>query len=163
MESHTITLRDTIVHAATLAARLGAGHSEQVYQKALSHELQKANIGHTLEFSVPVIYDGMHLNSERVDLYAKTDDDICVVELKATDSSMRRKNEAIGTGDIVPAAHVQLLKYMRMLSTDTYQTHPTLGMLINFRQRVCVGGHLACELEIDVYNPVGETWETHRV
>ena len=158
MHDDTEALCRTLVQAAVRVARLGAGHAEYVYQKALSYELQTRGVEHTLEFSVPVVYEGMHLGSERVDIYARTGRDACVMELKATDASMRRKNGAVCTGDIMPAAHVQLLKYMRMLDVEACQTPVTLGIVVNFRQRVRAGGPSTCELEVDVYNPGKDTW-----
>ena len=172
LSQHTAALGQNIVRIARRASRLGAGHSEQVYQKAMSYELQRLSIEHTLEFNVSIVYEGMHLGSERADIYLRTARDTCVVELKATDGSMRRKKGAVQAGDAVPAAHVQLMKYIRLLSTDAYPTTPTLGMVVNFRQRVLMpeseagpGSEAgtappndACELEIDLYDPCTKTW-----
>jgi len=58
-------LRREIVQAARRVARLGAGHSERVYHKAMSRELALRSIDHATELCAPVTYDGERIASAR--------------------------------------------------------------------------------------------------
>lgn len=166
-------MQDMICTASRAVARaLGCGHSEKVYQKALSVALQKmsseltssGSITHALEYHVPVMYDGMAVGSERVDLVLRDDQaQLHVVELKAVESSLRRgRNGAPPTaGTALPAPHVQLLKYLRMLWT---REHVVAGYVINFRQRLLHADTLPpltapCELEMDCFDVATQTWQ----
>ncbi len=93
------------VHKAT-----GPGLLESVYQKCLSHELQKRAINFYSELVVPVSYKGLKLDAElRCDFFVE---DTLVVEIKSVDT-------------MHPIFDAQLLTYMKLLKAP-------LGLLINF-------------------------------
>ena len=161
-------MQTMICNAAKAVARaLGCGHSERVYQKALSIELQKRAAGmlipttHSLEYHVPVLYDNMAVGSERIDIVLRdADERTYIVELKATEGSLRRGRTGSSPemGDALPAPHVQLLKYLRMMWT---RDHVAEGYVINFRQRVLYDAApllAPCELEVDRFDVTTQQW-----
>ncbi len=89
---------------------LGPGLLESVYHKVLIKELSLRGIKHQSELIVPVVYKGLHLDTElRCDLFVEN---ILVVELKAVEH-------------ILPVHEAQVLTYMKLLKAPE-------GLLINF-------------------------------
>ena len=89
---------------------LGPGLLERVYEKCLYYELLKNGYDVRQEVSVPVVYEGIAIDTElRLDLLVN---DTIIVELKAVE-------------DIHPVYEAQLLTYMRLLKKPQ-------GLLINF-------------------------------
>ena len=60
--------------------KLGPGFVERIYERALSYELNKANIKHKTQKTIQVKYDNLLLGGQRVDVVV---DDKIIVELKA--------------------------------------------------------------------------------
>jgi len=89
---------------------LGPGLLERVYEKCLYYELLKNGYDVRQEVNVPVVYEGIAIDTElRLDLLVN---DTIIVELKAVE-------------DIHPVYEAQLLTYMRLLKKPQ-------GLLINF-------------------------------
>jgi len=102
--------RDIVDGAYKVHYALGPGLLESVYQQCLSYELEKR--GHSIrrELPVPLIYDGIRLDSGlRLDILV---DDCVVIELKAVER-------------LLPLYEAQLLTYLKL-------AHKRLGFLINF-------------------------------
>ena len=101
---------------------LGPGHSENIYQKALSIVLQHHNIKHHCEFHVPVsiAYESnkYHIGDERIDILIYDNlNEIHIVELKAIQGSIY-SNSNITTNMSAHPAHIQLMKYIRLLQSN---------------------------------------------
>ena len=97
---------------------LGPGLLERVYAQCLRHELRKAEIAFEREVRLPIVYDGIRIDTQvRVDLIVERR---VVVELKA-----------------VPVLHpihtAQLLTYLRLSGLR-------LGVLINFNVELLLQG-----------------------
>jgi GxxExxY protein len=118
-------LLDTIkMLAFYVALTLGKGRDEGVYQKALCLELQKHNILYNEEETIPIMYNGIGVGYERLDimiykwngqaLYGQPFS--MILELKAT-TKIETKN------------HWQLLSYMNYKECD-------FGAVINFNQGI---------------------------
>lgn len=60
--------------------QLGNGFQEVIYQRALSIELQKADISHKRELEMPIFYDNEQIGKRRADFIIEDD---VMVELKA--------------------------------------------------------------------------------
>jgi GxxExxY protein len=89
---------------------LGPGLLESVYEVCLCHELSKRHIAFQRQATLPVVYDGMRLDTGlRLDLLVA---DAVVVELKAVEK-------------MSPLYEAQLLTYLRLAGKR-------LGLLINF-------------------------------
>ena len=89
---------------------LGPGLLESVYHKCLMHELAFREIPFVTEINIPVLFKGLHINTElRCDLFI---DNCLAVELKAVESTL-------------PIHEAQLLTYMKLLEAPK-------GILINF-------------------------------
>jgi len=101
--------------ALTVAKGLGKGRVEGVYQRALSIELQKKSIAHTMEEIVPIAYDGITVGHERADIHIYNPAFPCILELKATNRMIQ------------PQEHWQAISYMRALNCH-------YGAVINFNQ-----------------------------
>jgi GxxExxY protein len=102
-----------------VALKLGKGRDEGVYQNALCIELLKHNILHTKEETIPILYDGMGVGYERLDIMIYSWDGEpfpMILELKAT-SKIETKN------------HWQLLSYMNYKECD-------FGAVINFNNGI---------------------------
>lgn len=106
---------------------LGNSHSECIYQKALCIELyNRGAISVESEKHVPVFFkdsrDTTHtLGMERIDLLARFESEIFLIELKAHSSGIREHVEMR-----------QINKYIESLSTmDIY---PTESVIVNFPQ-----------------------------
>ncbi len=90
--------------------KLGPGLLESIYEKSLMHEILKA--GHKVErqVAIPVIYDGIDLDTGfRLDLLVENE---VIVEIKSVDA-IHRVHEA------------QLLTYLKL-------TGKQVGLLLNF-------------------------------
>ena len=100
-----------IVDAAfAVHSTLGPGLLESVYEVCLLHELQKRGLKAERQVSLPVVYDGLRLDSGlRLDLVV---DNLVVVELKAVDM-------------LLPVHKAPMLSYL------TLSGH-RLGLLVNF-------------------------------
>lgn len=78
-------LTDKIIGAAMkVHSTIGPGVLESVYRKCMGHELKKLGVGVSCEVALPVIHDGMRLDSGfRIDLLVE---DLVIVELKCVDT-----------------------------------------------------------------------------
>jgi GxxExxY protein len=102
-----------------VALNLGKGRDEGVYQKALCLELQKHNILYNVEETIPIMYNGVGVGYERLDImiYKWNGEPFSMIlELKAT-TKIETKN------------HWQLLSYMNYKECD-------FGAVINFNQGI---------------------------
>ena len=106
---------------------LGPGHSEKIYQKAMSCELNCNNILHDLERHISIKYidskNNVHiLESERIDIliHKTNDNNYVVIELKAINKTMQEQQI------------VQINKYFKELKKENII--PNYGILINFPQ-----------------------------
>ena len=101
--------REIIDSAYKVHKALGPGLLESV-EACMAHELAKRRIGFKMQVNVPIIYDGLRLESGlRLDLLVA---DAIVVELKAVEQ-------------MYPVFEAQILTYLRL-------TGKRLGFLINF-------------------------------
>jgi GxxExxY protein len=88
---------------------LGPGFLENIYHRALAHELDKAQIPYLSEAPMQVMYDGIVLGDYIADFLV---DKRVVIELKAV--------------DVITKAHeIQLVNYLTAIRYD-------VGLLINF-------------------------------
>ena len=97
-----------------VAKGLMKGRAESVYQTALTMELQDMGVRYTSEETIPVVYKGMTVGFERMDLCLMSWFKV-IIELKAIAS------------DIKPDNHFQVLNYMR------YKDYK-YGAVVNFCQ-----------------------------
>lgn len=100
-----------IVDAAYNVHRnLGPGLLESIYELCLLHELKKRQLTVESQKKIPILYDGVILDTElRLDMLVG---DAVVVELKAVEA-------------MLPVYEAQLLTYLKL-------TGKRLGLLINF-------------------------------
>ena len=105
-------LTDKIIGAAMkVHSAIGPGVLESVYRTCMAHELKKLGIGVSREIVLPVLYDGLKLDSGfRMDLLVE---DTIVVELKCVDT-------------LLPIHKAQLLTYLRL-------SNKPIGLLLNFK------------------------------
>jgi GxxExxY protein len=134
--------------AARVYESLGPGHNEQIYHKALHHELMCSNIFADAERHLDVTYtDSLdfthHLVSERIDLFVhKSENSVfedlnknpVVIELKAISKILNVIEE------------VQVKKYFRELAKQGIT--PDYGILINFPQASSKGVSDSIEFRI---------------
>jgi GxxExxY protein len=100
-----------------VAKELGKGHTEKVYQEALSIELQRNNIFHIMEQSLPILYKGFQIggnHSIRLDICLMSYLDF-IYELKATNTSVKQS---------------ELWQILRYLKIKDYE----YGAVVNFNQ-----------------------------
>ena len=153
-----------------VASQLGAGHSEAVYSKACSAQLQSEGVLHQCEHHTPVVYwpdvspsfgAPFHISDERIDILAYepgNESRVHVLELKAVAARVSPRQPVTGQ-TAVPAAHVQLLKYVRNLQ----RSDPSLGLrvaeghVVNFRQSVTFADP-EMRVEFDTLDVKGEVW-----
>ncbi|TDE14649.1 GxxExxY protein [Dyadobacter psychrotolerans] len=103
--SYEITGLAIKVHKA-----LGPGLLEKIYERCLKYELERNGYEVVQQLIVPVIYDGLLLDTElKLDLLVNN---CVVVELKATEN-------------VLPVHEAQILTYMKLLQRPQ-------GLLINF-------------------------------
>lgn len=89
---------------------LGPGLLESVYDRCLRHELLRRGIQHESQISIPIIYDGIEIETGlRVDLIVERR---IIVELKAVEA-------------LHPLHTAQLLTYLKL-------TGIRVGLLLNF-------------------------------
>jgi len=99
-----------IAAALKVHTAIGPGVLESVYQTCLLHELKKAGLSVQAQAALPVVYDGLHLDSGyRIDLLVE---DTVIVELKCVET-------------LLPIHKAQLLTYLRLANKP-------LGLLLNF-------------------------------
>lgn len=92
----------------------GPGVFERVYETYLAHELKKQGFAVERQVRVPVVYDGIRMESAyRIDLLVNSE---VVVEIKAVDT-------------LLPVHHAQLLSYLRLSGHH-------IGLLINFHEKL---------------------------
>ncbi|MEX2113503.1 MAG: GxxExxY protein [Pirellulales bacterium] len=93
---------------------LGPGLLESVYEACLCHELAKRRIQFVRQCSLPVVYDGLRLESGlRIDLLV---DGSVVVEVKAVEQ-------------VTPLHDAQVITYLKL-------SNLRVGILINFNVRL---------------------------
>ena len=89
---------------------LGPGLLESVYETCLAHELSKAGLPVKRQLSVPLVYEGIEIETAyRLDLLVS---DLVVIEVKALEA-------------VAPLHRAQLLSYLRL---GGYR----LGYVLNF-------------------------------
>jgi GxxExxY protein len=116
---HEESLAKEVVHCAYIVHNtLGPGLLEAVYEHCFCHELQKRQIYHARQISVPLAYDGVQLRW-RVRLDVLVDSRI-VCELKAVES-------------LTPVFLAQILTQLKLVDLH-------LGFLINFNVAVIKEG-----------------------
>ena len=102
--------RQVVDAAFRVHSELGPGLLEGVYEVCLAHELKKRGIPFERQLSLPVIYDGVHIEAGlRLDLLVASE---LIVEIKAVES-------------LLPVHKAQVLTYLKLSGR-------TLGLLINF-------------------------------
>jgi GxxExxY protein len=88
-----------IAAALKIHSAIGPGVLESVYQTCMVHELKTAGLAVQSQIVLPVIYEGLHLDSGyRADLLVEN---TVIVELKCVES-------------ILPIHKAQLLTYLRL-------------------------------------------------
>jgi GxxExxY protein len=103
-------LTEMIIGCAMKVHRtLGPGFLESVYQKALAHELQKAELRVECEKPIQVTYDGVVVGDFAADMLVE---EVVMVE-----------NKAVQT--LIPAHEVQLVNYLTATDIE-------IGLLLNF-------------------------------
>ena len=96
--------------------QLGKGRKEGVYQSAFCQELSRRQITNQKEETIPILYDGINIGYERIDIHIyNTGFTEMILELKAVDSDITSKN------------HWQVISYMRHLGCK-------FGAVINYNQ-----------------------------
>jgi GxxExxY protein len=109
MELNEITSQ-IIAAAMKVHSAIGPGLLESVYTTCLRHELQRSGLQVQSQVNVPVLYEGIRLESGyRIDLLVE---DKVIVELKCVEK-------------ILPIHKAQLLTYLRLANKP-------LGLLLNF-------------------------------
>jgi len=110
--------REIVDAAYCVHSNLGPGLLECVYENCLAYELNKRGLRISQQLSLPVIYDGLRLDSGlRLDFLVE---DCVIVELKAVER-------------LLPVHHAQVLTYLKL-------TGNRLGLLINFNVSVIKNG-----------------------
>ena len=109
MELNEISGR-IIAAALKVHSAIGPGVLESVYQTCLLHELQRTDLAVQSQVALPVVYDGLHMDSGyRLDLLVEN---TVIVELKCVEA-------------LLPIHKAQLLTYLRLANKP-------LGILLNF-------------------------------
>src|SRR5215470_17694154 len=111
VEMEFADLSEKVIAAALkVHSAIGPGVMEKVYRTCLQHELRKAGLDVQSEVALPILYDGLRLESGcRIDLLVEN---LLIVELKCADS-------------IQPIHKAQLLTYLRLANKP-------VGLLLNF-------------------------------
>jgi len=100
-----------IVAALKVHSGIGPGVLESVYKTCLAHELKQAGMTVSGEVALPVVYNGLRLDSGfRIDLLVE---DLVIVELKCVEA-------------LLPIHKAQLLTYLRL-------SNKPIGLLLNFK------------------------------
>jgi len=91
-------------------SNIGPGLLESVYEKSLTHELERKHHTVARQVPIPVIYDGADLETTyRLDMLV---DNEVIVEVKAVRT-------------VLPVHHAQLLSYLRLARKQ-------VGLILNF-------------------------------
>jgi GxxExxY protein len=99
-----------IVAALKVHSGIGPGVLESVYKICLAHELKQAGMTVSSEVALPVVYNGLRLDSGfRIDLLVEN---LVIVELKCVEA-------------LLPIHKAQLLTYLRL-------SNKPIGLLFNF-------------------------------
>jgi GxxExxY protein len=99
-----------IVAALKVHSAIGPGVLESVYKTCLTHELKQTGLTVSSEVPLPVVYDGLRLDSGfRIDLLVEN---LVIVELKCVEA-------------LLPIHKAQLLTYLRL-------SNKPIGLLLNF-------------------------------
>jgi GxxExxY protein len=99
-----------LVAALKVHSAVGPGVLESVYKTCLAHELRHIGLAVSSEVPLPVVYDGLRLDSGfRLDLLVEN---LVIVELKCVES-------------LLPIHKAQLLTYLRL-------SNKPIGLLWNF-------------------------------
>ena len=99
-----------IIAALKVHSAIGPGVLESVYKTCLAHELKQTGMAVHTEVALPVVYDGLRLDSGfRIDLLVE---DLVIVELKCVEA-------------LLPIHKAQLLTYLRL-------SNKPIGLLLNF-------------------------------
>jgi GxxExxY protein len=110
--------REIVDAAIKIHKALGPGLLESVYEICLCHELAKRNIPFRRQLALPVVYDGIRLETGfRIDVLA---DNCVIVELKTAEC-------------ITPLYEAQLLTHLKL-------SGKRLGFLLNFNVPVMKQG-----------------------
>ena len=110
-------IHQVIGSAISVHRALGPGFFESVYRNALCIELEKRNLKYERERPIEVIYDGIPISGQRIDLIVGG---LIIVELKAVSR-------------IEDIHRAQLISYLRTTGLRG-------GLVINFRVRVLRDG-----------------------
>ena len=110
-------MHQTIGAAIAVHRTLGPGFLESIYRKAMYVELNKRNLAYEGERLIDVIYDGVTISGQRIDLIVGG---LIIVELKA----VSRLDEI---------HRAQVISYLRTTGLRG-------GLLVNFRVRVLKDG-----------------------
>ncbi len=103
-------LTETIIGCAMKVHRtLGPGFLESVYQKALTHELQKVGLRVECEKPIQVRYDGVVVGDFAADMFVE--------------GAVMVENKAVQV--LAPAHEVQLVNYLTATGVE-------IGLLLNF-------------------------------
>ena len=115
MDSEHMKLSTLAALAQDVAAALGKGRAEAVYQKALGVAMQAAGIPHVMEETVPILFRGQAVGQERIDVTVH-DYVSALLEIKAIPGKLMKPDNVW-----------QLQSYMRAKNVR-------YGLLINFSQ-----------------------------
>lgn len=88
---------DDIIKQITneIYSNLGKNHSEMVYEKAFSVELQEHKIMHTTEAILNIIYKGVNIGFVRQDIVILYNNKYYIIELKAISKLTSRERDQI--------------------------------------------------------------------
>lgn len=104
--------------AIAVHKELGPGLLESTYEQCLAREFALADIKFEIQFPVPVIYKGVHMDcGYRIDLLVERK---LIIELKVVDK-------------LLPIHEAQILTYMKLAEIST-------GLLINFNVELLKNG-----------------------
>jgi GxxExxY protein len=104
--------------AYKIHTQLGPGLLESVYESVMAYELRRRRLIFERQKSIPIIYEGVHLEEGfRADFIVE---DLVIVELKSVET-------------IAPVYKKQLLTYLRLANKH-------LGLLINFNTDLIKNG-----------------------
>jgi len=110
--------RIVVDSAFRVHSMLGPGLIESVYEVCLCHELSKRGVTFEKQLELPIVYDGMRLETGlRLDLVVER---CLIVELKVVEQ-------------ILPVHRAQLLTYLKIAGHR-------LGLLINFHVALIKNG-----------------------
>jgi GxxExxY protein len=110
--------KDIVDSAVKVHKALGPGLLESAYQQCLAYELRKRNRKVVTESTLPIIYDGQHIDAGfRIDMFI---DDSIIIENKTVET-------------ILPIHIAQLLTYLKLKDCK-------LGFLLNWNVKLMKNG-----------------------